>query len=382
MPLIALSLMALRGDWQGAEPLARHAHEEFTALAAQPYTHEDVIQLSQAATQLAHILRCGGKHAEADEVCRVALQSCHYQRRANWSDSRDIRRSEANLNVEMGELALEAGQFSEAETYFRAALELKRDAFKAGRDPVSFYVNFLFKDGPPLASNNELTPFCDYAETELRLARALARQGRPYAAELALGKTTLTADVLSGTDQDSLRYRVARANAWAEVALLLSDQRPDESQVAQQWSAAIWRDTLARFPQAIYFRSGLHDPETDVAWFNDQFPSLLGSAPAMDYEPYQPAAIIEMPYFLHAAGMAFYEAGEWGKAKDAFEHAAKSRTSGQAFDWLRLAMVCWHLEDFEAARRWYELALSSADTNHELMALCKEAERLLRAGES
>ena len=153
---------------------------------------------------------------------------------------------------------------------------------------MQFDVNFMFKGGL-LAPDNELAPFCGYVETQLRLAHVLAQQGRPYAAELVLGECAVTADMICGTAPDVLRYRVARANSWAQVAQLLAQDRPDEAILARQWAAATWRDTVVQVPQAAQYCSGLHGGSTDRAWFEAAFPGQLTAQASLAYQPLAPS---------------------------------------------------------------------------------------------
>jgi tetratricopeptide (TPR) repeat protein len=271
---------------------------------------------------------------------------------------------------------------AKAERCFNEGLLLQRQAFKGGQAPVQFYVSFLFKNGPPLASNNELAPFCAYIETQLRLARVLVAEGRPYAAELVLGECASVADIVCGTEADILRYRIAKANSWAQVTLLLATDRPDESLLARQAAGATWRETLARFPKSAEFRSGVHPQATDLAWFEAQFPGELQAAAENNNESDAAQELRNTAFVEHALGVSYFNAELWEQAGGAFEKSVSLRKSGQPFDWLHLAMTACHRHDIEAAKRWYALAVADdmTHTNAELAELRREVERLLVSG--
>jgi serine/threonine protein kinase len=373
-------LSVRRGDWDDAEPLARQALQNLNNAFKDKRDHEAVILLGKANYRLTQILRCRGQYSEATELCRQALRQISLLRRTFWSDSRKVPQIEAGLNDELGELLFESGDLVEAERYFRQSLELQRRTFKAGKDPVKFYVGFLFKQENSLDPNNELPLFCGYVETQLRLARTLARQGRPYAAELVLGECTAIADVLCGTEPESLRYRVARANSWAQVALLLRQDRPEESLVAQQWAAATWQDTLAQYPHAVNYWTGLHGAQNDSAWFEDQFAGE--QAAPLPYQEREHQAVKETSFAKHALAMSFLNSELWQPAVLHFEQAAQLRKSGQAFDWLRLAQATWHMQDAAAAQRWYDMArplVTATGASAELVELQREVDELLRS---
>jgi tetratricopeptide (TPR) repeat protein len=208
-----------------------------TILADYKGTLEAAVWLHQADYRLTQILRYRGQREEATDLCRQALQQCNFSRRLSWDDSRQLTLVAVKLNEELGELSAEAGQPADAEKCFRDALDLRRSTFKSGREPARFYVDSFFNKQLPFEANHEMGPFCGYVETQLRLARILAQRGRPYAAELALGECETTIDLVCAMAPDVLRYRVARANCWAQAAQLLEDERPSEA-VWRQWAAA------------------------------------------------------------------------------------------------------------------------------------------------
>ena len=298
--------------------------------------------------------------------------------RLSWDDSRQLKLVEVKLNEELGELSAEARQLADAEKYFRDALDLRRSTFKSGREPARFYVDSFFNKQLPFDANHEMGPFCGYVETQLRLARILAQRGRAYAAELALGECEMTIDLVCAMAPDVVRYRVARANCWAQAAQLLEDERPSEAVVARQWAAAIWRDTLSHFPHAQDYCSDVNGDCSDVAWFERTFPGDLAAQAPFEYQPHSPDAVKQTAFFQHALGIALYQGGQWKGAMDAFMQSAERRESGHAFDWLRMAMTAWQMGDADAARQWYERARAAATEMHgsgELFELQEEVRK-------
>jgi hypothetical protein len=135
---------------------------------------------------------------------------------------------------------------------------------------------------------------------------------------------------------------------------------------------------LAHFPQAARYWSGLYGWQYDHAWFADQFSDKQD--PPLVYQERAPSAVKNTSFAKHALAMSFFNSELWQAAVPHFEQAAKLRTSGQAFDWLRLAQATWHMRDTAAAQRWYELArpaLTAAGASAELLELQREVERLL-----
>jgi Flp pilus assembly protein TadD len=81
-------------------------------------------------------------------------------------------------------------------------------------------------------------------------------------------------------------------------------------------------------------------------------------------------------------GVAQYRAGHWQESKDALEKSLQlSRGLDESFSTFFLAMISWKQGDPEAARKWYNQAVSWMQRNkpvdHELRRFRAEAEQLL-----
>jgi tetratricopeptide (TPR) repeat protein len=81
-------------------------------------------------------------------------------------------------------------------------------------------------------------------------------------------------------------------------------------------------------------------------------------------------------------GVAQYRAGHWQESKDALEKSLQlSGAIDESYTTFFLAMVCWNQGDPEAARKWYNQAISwmqrHKPMDHELRRFRAEAEQLL-----
>jgi tetratricopeptide (TPR) repeat protein len=125
----------------------------------------------------------------------------------------------------------------------------------------------------------------------------------------------------------------------------------------------------------------VHGNRTDLSWFEENFPGQLTGEDPFEYQQYR-SPMKETSFYQHALGLSYCLVDQWKPAIDCFDRATKLRVSGQAFDWLRLAMAYWRTGDAKAARRWYALAepiATEEQASSELVELRKEAEKLLSA---
>jgi tetratricopeptide (TPR) repeat protein len=330
---------------------------------------------------LAEILQLQGRPNDARPVCETTLRLCRSRRRNDFHDSRSLSKLEEGLEMQLAKIDLAEGRLEEAAEHFRGTLESQRRNFKAGMDPILFSVNTIMGKAS-MDENFEPDPFCSYVETQLRLAAVLRELGRPYQTEQLLGECTRTSMVLCDTRPDILRYRVARANGWARTGQLLAQRRPEESRQAWQYADAIWQDTLAQFPHAAQYRSGVHGRRTDREWFQEHRPQLKPSRTerSLEYAQFK-HPLRQTAFEQHAYGLSWYRAGAWKSAIDSFTKAAALRSSDHAFDWFYIAMAHQQLGEPEEARRWYDKAVEAIHkndtTDEELLRLSRQADELL-----
>ena len=255
---------------------------------------------------------------------------------------------------------------------------MMRQGFRGGLDPVLFAVG-AFQGTTNLDEDNQPGGFCEYVETQLRLAEVLKAIDLPYEAERVLGECTRTTQLLCDTRQGILRYQVARANSWAQTALLLSEDRPRESAAALKWATTIWTRTLSQFPNAPLYRSGVHGHTRDLAWFRQHFSEQpLDGGPANDRPHDENSVVRETTFVQHALGISVFRSGMWKWSIDFFNRAAELRTHDAAYDWLHIAMAQHHLNNKAEARRTFEKAASTVEEpGTELLSIFERAEHLL-----
>ena len=219
----------------------------------------------------------------------------------------------------------------------------------------------------------------DYCETQLRLAAALTAVGRPYEAECMLGEAAFNAQIINDSRRDILAFWVLHANAIAAVGEHLSDGQSDEADHYLQFAAALWNEIRAEFPQADQFRSGAHGQTNDWDWFRTTYPdyaSKPGTRESLKLNNRDTA------FWNHMLGRAWFQNEAWDSAVNHFAKSAELRNTGQAYDWLHLAMAYHHLGQPEKAKTEYDRAVAAnADSRHvadaELESLRGTAARLL-----
>jgi serine/threonine protein kinase len=383
------NLLAKMDDLGPAEENANKAREIFEALleekraASKRKTSLDfqtsILLINSRGCQ-AEILQRQGRSSEAQTHYEKALRLCGSLRRWDFHDSRRLIVTEGHLEQGLAELHQLEGRLADAEQHLRQALDLKRRSLKSGLDPVLFIASAT-QGKANFDEGFQEVEFCGYLELQLRLALILHGTGRPYETEKMLGECRLTSLILADTDPNNVRYRVARANCWAQIGQLLAERRPEESAKFWQYAAVIWRDTLAKLPRCAEYRSGLHGRACDWAWFQENYPPRTPTDDSLQYvqfkEPFGDTA-----FSKHTAGLNWYRIGRWDVAIDYFTKAAEARTCDHAFDWFYLAMSHQQLGKSEEARRWYDKASESIqqtnNTDPELLRLAEQAKEVLK----
>jgi serine/threonine protein kinase len=340
---------------------------------------ETSLLLIKSTRCLAEILQRQERPSEAQSHFENALHLCESLRNWVFSDSRQLIEIEGGLDGDLAALHQAEGRLVDAERHFRQSLDLQRRALKSGLDPAQFLVRAAqgkanFDDG------FQEVEFCDYAETQLRLALVLSDMDRPYETEKVLGECLLTTAIIADTDPNNVRYRVARANAWAQIGQLLASKRSDESCKFWQYAAVIWQSTLAKFPGSGQYRSGVHGDIYDAMWFQDRYPPDISTDNSLEYIQFKEPCS-DSPFSKHAAGLNWYRSGNYKVAIEYFTKAAEARKCDHAFDWFYLAMSHQQLGETAEAGLWYDKAMEAIEqannTDPELLHLANDAKEML-----
>jgi serine/threonine protein kinase len=362
-----------------AENIATQANDVCEKLHPQALSDLDLcVMLLKTRGCLADILRQQGRFKEARTLCEAAIELCT-SRQSQFRDSRDLSDVQEALESSMAAMHVGEQDYAEAEQHFRRSLEIQRQKLTGGLDPIQFFAAAV-QGKVNVHKDLQRDAFCGYVEDQLRLAQVLACQGRVYATEQVLGECRKTSQILCDIDPESLRYRVTRANSWAETGGLLAPQRPEESAQAWQYAATIWRDTIANFAHAKEYHAGLHGRGSDWELFQKNCPPEMARDDSLTYEQFkQPFG--DTPFERHAFGLHWYRGGGWKTAIEHFTKAAELRSSGRAFDWLYIAMAHQQLGEYEQAREWYDKATEemrqSRVDDQELLQLSRQTEEML-----
>ena len=358
----AVFLLFSMGQPAKAEPWARQAEQRLQALG--PAKSQELRQpkdfdvtasmiLLQVKVCLAQALRYQHRVEESLQECREGLGLCSYLR-IDYRDHPNVAVAEQLLVRELAELELASNQPEAAVDHFRRSLDLQIDRLRARVKPSQWLTKYLYAEfnrdklspAPTVRDEGYEEPkkFCDYVDTQIRMAQALKQAGRMHEAEQMLAEAEEISGYLADCYGD-VRYRVAWANSCAELALLLDDVRPAEAKIARERAASIWRLALQETPLARTHRSGLHGVDCDFDWFVETFPNdPIDGLPKLA-ENAKPSPRPPLFYF-HNWGIQDLEAELWEDAIDRLTRAVSLRTEddkGQAFDWLYLAWAHWKL---------------------------------------
>jgi hypothetical protein len=136
---------------------------------------------------------------------------------------------------------------------------------------------------------------------------------------------------------------------------------------------------LESFDEAAKHKSGVHDQQTDLAWFRAEFGDPHKLPPPQ--KPARGAAVKDTPFEERAKCLSFFSAGDYANSAESFKNLAKKRGKLKAFDWLYVAMSNAHLGQYDEALLWYEKSVKdieeSKDPPAELLELRDSAKRLL-----
>jgi tetratricopeptide (TPR) repeat protein len=355
-------------------------HQAYTLVEARfsdpEISVDDHVLYPQLTNLETTILRNQGRFDEAAELVRPAAAAM-YRMRSRYPDSKQMLEVDADLRQSLGEVLLAQDKPQEAVDQFRESLGLRRQRL-GGRTPTEQSFAVMFDRSRPV-SWREVEPLviADYCETQIRLAGALHAVGRPYEAGCVLGDAAFNAQQVNDDRRDILVFWVLHANATAAIAQHLNKCESSEAEHYVQLTAALWNECRAEFPQAEQYRSGLHGAMRDWDWFRTIFPDHAnqpGTRESLKLNNWNTA------FWHHMLGRAWFQNEAWQSSINHFTKSAELRKTGQAYDWLHLAMAYHHLGQHEKAKAEYERSVAQikrADApDHEVESLRRTSARL------
>ena len=323
----AVFLLFSMGQPVEAEQWARQAEQKLLALGpangnslrqSKDFDVTASMILLQVKVCLAQALRHQQRIEEGRQQCREGLGLCSYLR-IDYRDHANVDVAERLFEHELAELALMSNEPEVAVSHFRRSLALQVDGLRAKVKPTQWLTKYMFaeftrdklSEAPTVRDEGYEEPaeFCDYVDTQIRAAEALRQAGRRHEAEQMLAEAEEISGYLADCYGD-IRYRVARANSCAQLALLLDDTRPTEAKIARERAASIWRLALTETPRARDHRSCLHGVDCDYDWFVATFPECvtagLPDSPGSDKPSRRPPM-----FYFHNWGIQDMEAELW-----------------------------------------------------------------------
>jgi tetratricopeptide (TPR) repeat protein len=153
---------------------------------------------------------------------------------------------------------------------------------------------------------------------------------------------------------DKLQIAVAQANNFAQLALLLPEQRAREAALAEQRARWLWQRALQQWPRARQYRSGVRGPECDYDWFTRTFPGQVAASESTGQEPPGPRG--GTIFWHHTTGVMMLEFHLYQGAIGNLRRSAELRPDDVAFDWLYLAWAYFEKGEAQTAREWFEKA--------------------------
>ena len=334
---------------------------------------EDLVLAAELASVRSTILLQQGQLDDAAKAASSAV-SLRYLSLPNYSDAKPLLDANARLFENLADIRLAHDQPAEAVEALRSALCLRKQRL-GGRTPTQINLA-IFTNEPWL--HGETRAVANYCGTQLRLARALALEDRPYEAEAMLGEALEAAQILNDTFPDVLEFWVLDANAAAAVGEQLTERNSPEASYFLRLAAALWSEMRLQSPQAEQFQSEAHGVMRDWDWFRSAHPEHAkrsGTRESLKLNNFTTA------FWHRMLGLAWFERATWDAAAAEFEKSADMRKEGQAYDWLHFAMSCHHRGQADQAKSNYQQAVAQmnlADTpDAELESLRRTVEHLL-----
>ncbi|MEX2139878.1 MAG: serine/threonine-protein kinase [Pirellulales bacterium] len=355
--LLRATLLDRQSDFDGAERLVREARAAMSPLMMRTGGRNSLslatleLKLVQLKCNrlLARVLRHQERLDEAEKIGTQALRICSSTRSGHFHDAKPLGQLAASLHEELAEIALAAGRAQDAVTHFRQSLAEQQRLLAANMPPVAFLWQNM--RGNQSYKNLEAGLFCQYSETQLRLAAALEAAGRYFEAEETLYEA-MYASMLNQADvgpQVVLRYQLVLANSSSQLAKLLRDRERVDADQALQLAAIAWQWIEDEFP------GEEHDAAKELDRLRRERPDILAEAQKGATSDDEAESVL--PRRMQA--IACLRAGHWQEAIGPLTFIADWRTRGKAYDWLYIAMAHHHLKHADEARGWYERAVAS-----------------------
>ena len=174
----------------------------------------DLLRVTQLESRnlLARLHLARKRYSSAREEAQSILDD--YRIRRDWfvRETRTAHAVEKYTLDLLGEISEAEGDFQQAAVEYKESLTAQLSSLESQKEPSHFFVTtrLLGEKGV-----YEPVPFCDYIETQQRLARVLLKLGRHYEAEYRLGQCMLAIHAIAADRPTVLRFQVAEANTWA-----------------------------------------------------------------------------------------------------------------------------------------------------------------------
>lgn len=384
--LLGAELAARAGRLKDAETMSLRALEDLKALVRQDRDRLDwQVAKFQAQLLLTDLMRRLGRLADAEKQGRETLDGIQYAMQNQFHDARELVQLAAEAHDQFAAVALDLGQPEVAVRHLREALLLKQQNPRAKRPPIVFVMEAFFgldrKQRPNFGENYEVIPFCSYAETQLRLVHALAKVGRPYEAERHLGECMLTAYLLCTSQHGhDLRYMLLYGGAWSTAAEMLATDRPQDVGHLRRAADYVWQGVAACFPKAIDQPDLPREVRNRIAWHIDHGAARLTEAQRDLYKNLAASVIWKTGFVEQALGLSWRHNRAWESAIEHLERSVALRKSGQARDWLQIAIAHHQLGNHKDAEKWLKQALEALGDKPtaDLVELRAEAEELIQ----
>jgi tetratricopeptide (TPR) repeat protein len=357
--LLRATLLDRQRNFAEAERVVREARTALSPLLRR-VTGRASLNVSTLELQLVHhkcgcllarVLRHQGRLDEAEKIGSYALRACSLMRSGHFHDAKPLGQLAASLHDELGEITLAAGRAPEAVTHFRQSLAEQQQLLGANMPPIAFLWQNM--RGTQSYKNLETGLFCQYFETQLRLAAALTAAGRYFEAEETLCEA-LYASMLNQGDagpQVVRRYQLVTADSSNHLAQLLRDREPTDADQALQMAAIAWQWIEEEFPG--------QEPQAaeELDRLRRERPEILAEAAKGATSDDEAESVL----WRRCVAIACYRAGQWKEAIEHFTFIAQWRKRGKAYDWLHLAMAHHQLNQADIARGWYKRAVASME---------------------
>ncbi len=361
-------LLLLAGKVDRAEAALERAGdcEEKVAYESQEeFLQGQVLELTLAHLQ-ATTYRRQGDLKKSREMATAALGHWKKLDMASFRDAAAHLRIAADVHENLAQTLLAEEEPEQAVRHLRDALELRRTLLPGGRTPVEIQV--AWAAGRDLAADINHPGIYAYARTQLKLGRVLRDLRRPYEAECMLSECWGAADILChedlATDAERVRHRVLVANCYAELAELLAERRPDESDLTLRLACARWHEVRTAFPEAASFGSGVHDGQSDWEWFAAMYPDAVLATSEQDL-PLLRREFRNTVLEHHFRGRTWGLCGVWNAVLREFRQSADLREHSGAFDGFQVAITHHHLGNRDEAYAAYDAAVDLMNRDQE-----------------